>query len=100
MGLRLPPPPPTPSSVKLQDRADDIGSLRMPTFPICSTALSRGSDGCSRETEKGDFLCLSTGSHRLCGDDPPESFGLLAAVAGRATDQSLEWIELISHPSS
>lgn len=44
------------------------------TFPICSTALSRGSDGCSGETKKGYFL-----SHWQCGNDPLESFGLLAA---------------------
>lgn len=29
--------------------------------------------------------------------DPPESFDLLAAVAGRAAEQSLEWAEPAAH---
>ena len=61
------------------------------TFPICSTALSRGSDGCSGETKKGYFLSLSTGSCWQCGNDPPESFGLLAA--GRESNRSVTGVD-------
>lgn len=73
--------------MKPQDGTDDLGSLLILTVLSVPQPCPENLTAALGETKKGYFLSLSTGSRWQCGNDPPESFGLLAA--GRESNRSV-----------